>query len=271
MKFSSTTRGQRPPPQFESVVLQKLCERMDREQQIRQRLISAVTYPVGILVVGLTMVAFMATYMLPRFLESAGSALSDPPWPTRVLIAVSDNSGVLVMSSLMVLASLPWLASEVPAAVAIRTWILYRSPVVGTAMGLLERARLCNEFGLLLDAGLTVHRAMKCLVLGDPRLRDALKRATRYLVEGSSLSESFAQTGAFSPTFVAIIEVGEETGRLSKSLVQQAGLLEETAERYIDGAVKMIEPVVMIILGFFVGFVVLGCFLPIYKMVAENL
>lgn len=252
-------------------VLQTLSERLESEKRAREQLVSSLAYPLGILVVGGFMLFFMTSFMLPQFLEAAGPALSDPPWPTKVLMWISDSQSFLFLLLLLALLSIPWLMSDVPAAVNVRNWFLYRSPLLGKINRLNEQARVSHEFGLLLNAGLTVHSALGHLVVGDPRLQKALERSRMELMAGHSLSEAFDFTGEFSKDFVAILSVGEETGKLGSALGHQAAYLEENCSRLVADALKLLEPFAMLVLGFFVGFVVLGCFLPIYQMVAENL
>ncbi|MCA9781880.1 MAG: type II secretion system F family protein, partial [Candidatus Eremiobacteraeota bacterium] len=91
------------------------------------------------------------------------------------------------------------------------------------------------------------------------------------LTTGSTLAQAFAATGEFPTDFVALMEVGEETGRLSRSLHRQAEYLEVQTEREMQDLVKLIEPLTMMVLGAVVGFVILGCFLPIYQVVSQTL
>ncbi len=252
-------------------VLLQLSDRLERAQQIRNQLVSALSYPAAILAGGGVMLVFMTTYMLPRLLSTIGSIIDSPPWPTRVLMALADSGGLIFSLLLMFACSVPWFLSDVSAASRFRNWILFESPVVGTIGSLSEQARLSAEFSMLIEAGMTVTAAMSNLSPSDPTLKDALGEATQGLHSGLSLSESFEKTGRFRKDFVALLEVGEETGRLSQVLKHQADYLEDLVGRLTGDSIKLLEPIAMMVLGFVVSFVILGSFLPVYQLVSQNL
>lgn len=252
-------------------VLKKLSLRMENDYRLRQQLFSALIYPVGILVVAGIMALFMTTYMLPELLNAAGNSLGPPPWPTRVLILLTDWSGTLTILLVASLASIPWLMSSVPMATNLRNWLLFRSPIVGTINREAEFARISGQLALLLYAGLNLDRALVLVATNDPSLEGALAEVLRGITGGSTLAEAFAETGEFSKQFVALVEVGEETGQLHRTLQRQADSQEEELLRTLDEATKLIEPLAMAVLGVVVGFVVIGCFLPIYQVISESL
>lgn len=252
-------------------VLQRLSDNLDKDLRLRQQLKSALTYPVGILIVTALMALFMTNYMLPQLLSAAGTALKDPPWPTRVLSAISEHGGLLTFFFLIMVCSIPWFFSSVPLATQIRNWVLFRSPVVGTVGRNSDLARLSGQLALLLHAGLNLDRALLALRPRDPELRQAIPKVLKGVMRGLSLAEAFSSTGKFSREFVAFVDVGEETGRLGRALDHQSAILEESSRMAVDDAVQFIEPLAMLFLGGLVGFVILGCFLPIYQVVFQGL
>lgn len=252
-------------------VLSELSARMDRLHRSRSQLISALSYPAGILVVTGLMVFFMTTYMLPRFLLAAGPALKDPPWPTLLLMKVASSGAPLTLLLLVAACSVPWFMSEVPAAERARNWVLYESPLIGSIGHSAEMARLCGDLALLLDSGMNLDRALKILTPGDPRLAQSLKDVTRSLHHGETFSQAVCQAQAFPRLFEAFIAVGEETGTLPKLLRTQAEILDADTEHRTNETIRLVEPAALAVLGAVVGFVVLGCFLPIYQLVSDNL
>lgn len=252
-------------------VLSELSVRMDRMHRNRSQLLSALTYPLGILIVTGLLVFFMATYMLPRFLEAAGPALKDPPWPTLLLIKVSQAGVPLALLGLMALCSIPWLMSDVPAAVRARTGFLFDSPLVGSIGKAADLSRLSADLGLMLDAGMTLDRALRAVQPSDPRMEETLERVLQSICQGHSFAEAISQTPNLPRLFEAFVAVGEETGSLPKLLRAQSEMMEADTELRTADAIRLVEPAAMAILGAVVGFVVLGCFMPIYQLVAQNL
>ena len=254
-----------------ALVLNKLGERLDKQQQLRTQLVSALTYPVGIVVVTSLMALFMANVMLPQLLSAAGQALESPSWSTRILLGLSEYSGTVTFLVVIAIASVPWFFSSVPLAIQIRSWLLFRSPGLGTIGRHSELARTSGQLAILLYAGITIHRALGLLESEDPDLEFAYAAALRNIANGLSLTESLAKTEKFERDFLALIEVGEESGRLERALDRQARYLEEQTHEKLQDGIKLIEPLAMVFLGGMVGLVILGCFLPIYQLVAQNL
>lgn len=252
-------------------VLAELSARMDRLHRSRTQLISALSYPAGILVVTALMVFFMTSYMLPRFLLAAGPALKNPPWPTLLLTKIAAAGAPLTLLLLVGACSVPWFLSEVPAAARVRNWVMYESPLIGPIGHSAEMARLCADLGLLLDAGMTLDRSLKILSPGDPRIAEALRAVTRSLHQGETFSEAVRHAQTFSRLFEAFVAIGEETGTLPRLLRTQSEILEADTEHRTSETIRLIEPAALTLLGAVVGFVVLGCFLPIYQLIGDNL
>lgn len=254
-----------------ALVLTKLSERLEKEDNLRRQLLSALMYPLAILVLTGLMGLFMSNFMLPHLLSAVGSTLRDPPWPTKVLATIAAQGGLVTSVFVVVVCCLPWFASSVPQAQAARNWLLYESPVLGRIGRNTEIANLSGQLSLLLNAGLSLDRALMSLSPRAPQLRLAFRQVMSSVTNGCTLAESFRDTGQFSSDFVALVEVGEETGRLSRALEHQSLLLHEATERELQDLVRLIEPLTMLFLGGMVGFVVLGCFLPIYQVAALSL
>jgi type IV pilus assembly protein PilC len=148
---------------------------------------------------------------------------------------------------------------------------MFESPVIGTIGRRSELARLCADLGLLLDSGMTLDRALVTVCPKDPHMTVALKSVLRSIKEGETFTEAVSHVPAFPALFGAFVAVGEETGNLPKLLRAQALLLETDTELRTADTIRLIEPAAMSVLGALVGFVVLGCFLPIYQLIGDHL
>lgn len=254
-----------------ALLLTRLSEQLEKEQSLRRQISSALTYPLGILVLTGLMALFMANFMLPELLSATENALRNPPLPTRVLSYLAQQGGVVSTLCLVILCSIPWLYSSVPQAQSLRHWLLYQSPVLGRLSGNLELSRLSRQLSLMLHTGLTIRKALSSLESSSQAISDGIHRVLQSLSTGATITESFAEAGPFQPDYLAMIEVGEETGRLAIALERQADYLEVNAQRDLQDLVKLVEPLAMIILGCLVAFVMLGCFLPVYQVAAQTL
>ena len=253
------------------LILNRLSTQMEREQNLRKQLLSSLTYPLGILVLTGLMAVFMMNFMLPQLMSAAGGMLKNPPLATRFLLSLSDYGALTTTVLLVALCCLPWFFSSVPQAQAFRTWALFESPVLGKIGNKTEIANLSRQMALLLYSGQTVNRALVALHSRNPKLNRAIEHVLKYVTNGMTLSEAFEEVGGFGRDFTALLQVGEETGRLSLALEKQADFLEMNTQRDLQDLVKLVEPLTMMVLGIVVGVVILGSFLPIYQVVSQTL
>lgn len=252
-------------------VFRELSRRLGDRVNTRERLRSALLYPAAVVGVTGLMVAFMAFYMLPNFMPFVASFRGELPWPTALLMRVTELVVPLTIVSLAGLCSIPWLLSEVPAAAKIRNYLLYESPGLGRLNRCVELAELCEDLELMLSSGVHLLSALRQLQPGDPTLRELVAASGEQISRGLPWWQALESSGVVPPSMVAVVRVAEESGKFGKMLRFQARLLRQDAELARERLLQMVEPVLLFFLGAVVGFVLLACFLPIYQLAAQAL
>ncbi|MEW6280837.1 MAG: type II secretion system F family protein [Candidatus Eremiobacterota bacterium] len=236
----------------------------------RRHLASSLIYPAFVLGSALTMAAFLAFYMLPRFLEITEQHGGELPWLTRVVTYVWNpwSGGCLALFAL--LTGLWWRrVGPTPAGRQMVSRLRFETPGVGPVLQLDAMNRLCHLLAVMLRAGIPVHSAFRLLLregTGYCRLDQALQDAVAQMVDGKPTSASMKVSEVFPPLLVGMVAIGEASGRLDQMLEKYAEIGRQDLEFRVESLLRLIEPMVLVALGGIVGTLVLAAFLPMYRL-----
>ncbi len=251
--------------------LSRLAELGEREAELRSRVLSAAAYPLFVLVIAIAMVAFLMAYVIPKlslvFLETDQVL----PLPTRILLAISH----VVVAWWWVLA-----AAVAAAVLAVRRWsaraqgklaldrLIIAVPALGPLVRKLETARLARNLGMMVGQGVPILQALEVAVgtIDNALLRLALQAARDAVREGSSLAAALAATGRLPAFATNMIAVGEESGTADRALLKVAATYEREADRALRVLTTILEPVLLLLVGGVVMFIVLAMLLPVFQI-----
>jgi general secretion pathway protein F len=251
-------------------VLGQLADFLEDQARLRSRLQSALAYPILMGIIGSAVLVFLITFVVPkvtRMLEDMGQTL---PLPTRLLIAGSDFLAgwwwlLLLLAGVAATAARRYARSEAGRLKLDR--LSLRLPLFGSLNLLLATARLSRTLGTLLHAGVPLLKALAIAVnlLSNRVLRQAVNDAGDAVREGESLAEPLRRSGVFPPMLAQMAAVGERSGELEKMLSRVAETYEHQVELRIAGLLSLLEPVMILLMGTAVGFIVLAILLPIFQ------
>jgi len=254
-----------------SMTLGRWADFSEHQVALRQRIRAALTYPVFMFVIGLGVLFFLMTFVVPtvtKIFSDFGQAL---PWPTLVLIAVSDFLSRFWWALLGGLGVLfLWLRkvfrSEAGALFADRMKL--KLPVAGRLHRKLVVSRWARTLGTLLGGGIPLLQALESSqgVVGNRLFSAALNQVRERVREGEEMALSLKLSGLFPSVLVEMISVGEKSGELGKMLEKVASALENEIESDLRSLVALLEPVMILIMGVGVGFIALSILLPILEM-----
>ncbi|MCC6201399.1 MAG: type II secretion system F family protein [Gammaproteobacteria bacterium] len=258
-----------------SEVLAKIGENLKWQDEQAAQTRRLLIYPAFALVVMLLVFGFLMVSVVPQMvslLAAMGQAL--PP-QTRVLLVVSR----------FLAAYWPWLLGASLAAVAggvvaVRTsWrlrdladeLLLRLPIIGGIARKIMLARFANFFSIMYAAGITV---LDCLragedIVGNAVLREAVRDAGRRIRDGGGISASFAQTELFPPLVIRMLRVGEQSGALEQALNNVCYFYTRDVREAIDQGQALLSPVLIVVLGLFLLWIIAAIFGPIYDLIAQ--
>ncbi|MBC8166219.1 MAG: type II secretion system F family protein [Bryobacteraceae bacterium] len=238
---------------------------------IRKKVILSLIYPSFLLVLVISLVIFLITFVVPNFAQLYGSMSASLPQMTQILIAVGTTAKSYILLILGVI---------VAAVVGFRFWSRTRSaqltidavklktPVFGEIWIKYQVAQFSRVLSTLLQGGIPLVQSLGTASdsLGTPLLTQALEKAVRMVREGQTLSSSLKATGIFPGLSIDMIEVGESTGALPAMLNSVADFYEDDVSNRMQAALSLIEPAIMIFMGIFVAFVLIALYLPIFSL-----
>ncbi len=253
-------------------VLYRIAEYREREQVIARKIQAALAYPGVMMVVGIGTVFVMLTVFMPKFISIFESMKKVLPVPTRILIAASNFmsrnwSGILI--ALAFLSVIFGRAQPSSKKKFLFDLVKLHIPFINKFVRNAEIAKFARTLGLLLKNGLSIHEALNLATdtLDNDALRRQLKEAGREIVQqGSTLSSSLAKVRIFPSFAVNMIAVGEEGGKLEESLSGIAGVYEKEVEQSINVMTSLLEPILILVIGGIVGFIVFAMLLPIFDI-----
>ncbi len=252
-------------------ILDRLAIYLEKSNALRKKVVSALYYPVIIVLLAGAITGFLVFNIIPTFkgiFESFGGKL---PLPTQLLISLSDFLRANSIYFLVFLIILGFIFTKI-----IRTpkgkkqfhRLLIGLPVFGDLVKKVAIAKFSRTFATLIKSGVSVIRCLEIVAktAGNKIIEEAVLEARRFIQEGQPLSLPLEKTGIFPSMVVRMISVGEKSGRLEEMLSKIAQFYEEQTEASIAGLSSLIEPVIIVFLGVIIGGIVVALFLPIIKV-----
>jgi type II secretory pathway component PulF len=252
-------------------ILNRMADALEREEDMRRKVQSAIAYPALILAMGVVTVFVLLAFFLPRVVALFKDYKS-LPIPTKMLIGLSDFvSGswywILIVAILLFAVFRRLTAME--AGRSFLDLLKLSLPLVGVAMQEADIARFARTLSLLIEAGIPLDRGltlaantMKNSVLGHEI--EQLRNQT--VVQGMQISVGLKKAKYFPPLVANMAGVGEEAGRLDESFAEIATFYEKDVDQRTRMATSLLEPILILAVGAIVGFIVAAMLLPIFKL-----
>ena len=253
----------------------RLADQLERDEQLRGKILSAAIYPLLLATVGSIAVTVLLMFVLPRFVELLEGSGASLPRSTAFLLALS---GGLQRYWPMLLVALGGLAAAAVWArntdEGRRMWarFLLGVPLVRTLRRYALAARFARLTGVLLGGGAPLLTALDDTVesIGDPVARDDVVRIRTRVREGASLRQAISDGPLFPPLLAQLVAVGEEAGRLREFLLKAADIFEDRTERSTQRLATLAEPAMIVVFGIIVAFVALSLLQAIYGINAGS-
>jgi len=251
-------------------VLRDLGRHLTRTARLRGQVTGALIYPLFLLLLGATAIFVLMAFVIPSFEELFESFGRDLPRPTRLLIAFSgfvSSWWWAVLAGLGLVLLSAWALMR-RAAVRLRVdRLLLRLPVIGPMLLKLAISRIARTLGALAAGGVPILAALR--ITGETVRNRAIRATFGPMVAsvsaGDTLAAAASKAGLYPPLMVNLIRTGEDTGELAEMLNELAAIYEEEAERAVSGAVKLLEPVLIIVMGAVIAGIVGAVMLPVFE------
>src|SRR5271167_2371193 len=237
----------------------------------RKKLVSSLVYPVLLVVMLVVMLTFLITFVVPQFANLYNQLGADLPPMTMVMLAIGTNAqryAPYILAALVIVGFLLWRWLKSDAGATQMDRIKLRVPLLGDIWLKYQVAIFARMLSTLLSGGLSLVPALETAgeSMQSHLIAHGIEGATRQVREGQGLARSLEQTGVFPEMSVEMMEVGESTGALPAMLNSVAEFYEEDVQNALATAMSLIEPVIMIIMGVVVAFVLISLYLPIFSL-----
>jgi type II secretory pathway component PulF len=258
---------------FLEEALTRVAQFTEAQDDMKKRTLGAVAYPAFLCVVGFSVVTILVVFFVPKFgvLFARLRELNELPAVTDWLLWLSDTLRVHGWWIILILIAGGWFARRWLTTSKGAMWgdhLKLKLPLVGPIFQSLAVARFCRILGTMLRNGVPILRSLEISRngTGNRVLGEAIGEATENISAGQSLAEPLRASGRFPPAVVEMIAVAEQANNLENVLLGVADSLEKTTWRKLDLAVRLIEPMLLLILASAVLFIVVALLLPMLKM-----
>lgn len=258
------------------VILQRLADFMEKAQRLKRKVIGAMIYPSVVISFAVLIVAGIMVAVVPKFKEIFKDFGTELPSMTLMLMGVSEwfVSGtppgwVLLLFSPLGFFLLMKLLKQSQSGRYFVDALKLKIPILGTILAKSSVARFTRTLGTLLAAGVPILEAINITkdTSGNEVYARALASVHDEIREGESFANPLRAAKICDSIVVNMIDVGEETGDLDKMLMKIADNYDEEVETLVDSLVSMLEPVMVVVLGGIVGFIVIALFLPLVHLI----
>ena len=267
--FVSMVRAGETGGQLDNVLM-KIADTYEQEHKLRQKVKSAMTYPIAVLGISVMLLIVMLIFVVPVFAEMFKGLGGELPLPTKILVTMSKQAKYFVPLGFVI---------------AIAAFIGYKKgrlksaqfrhkadklklkiPVFGLLTNKIAIARFTRMLGLLLRSGVPILQALD--IVGDAAGNEVVNRASQDVREsvrtGETMTAPLANHKIFPPMVIQMISVGEDTGALDDMLDKIADFYDQEVESMTESLVSLIEPIMIAFLGGIVGSMVIALYMPMF-------
>lgn len=253
-----------------TLVLRLLANQMKKDHDLRTRVKGAMIYPAIIIIAIFGIGAIVMVYVIPTLAETIKALGTELPWSTQLIIATSDflqHYTLLAIGIIVTVVFTVWRVLKSKAGKERFDKIVLKVPIFGSLVQKFNLARFTRTLAYLISSGIPIVHALEITarVLGNTKYRAAVEQAAKEIQKGKQLNDILRYyPDIFHPMVLQMLKVGEESGKISDMLLRLALYFEEDVNNTTKNMSTIIEPVLMLIIGAFVGFFAISILQPIY-------
>jgi len=253
------------------MVLERLADYTESRQELRQKILNAMIYPIVLTVLALSIVTLMLVYVVPKVVRVFMNTGQELPALTNALIALSQflqDYGLYLGAALGVAMWLTFRLLKNPGPRRARDKFLLRLPVIGRLVRGINTAQFTRTLSILTGSGVPVMDSLQIsgAVITNLPMREAVQEAAARIREGAAIGKSLAESGHFPPICIHLISSGEASGQLDSMLDRAAQNQERDVDGLIAALLGILEPALIVGMGIVVLVIVLAILLPIFEL-----
>lgn len=250
-------------------ILNKLAEFLEKAEKLKKQVKSALTYPVIVIIVGIAVVFGLMTFVVPQFVGILQESNQEIPWVTQTVIDISaffQNYTLLLLAG--IIAFFMIFVNFIKTKEGKKAWDRFtmKVPLFGMLIIKGNLGSFTRTLATMLAAGVPIIDSLEICIdtLDNTQIAKDLTKVRKAVIEGKSITDPLARIQYFPPLITQMIKVGESTGNLDQMLLKVADVFEEEVEELVGNMTKLIEPIILVVLGGIIGFVLIAMYLPIF-------
>lgn len=273
--FTSLVRAGEASGNLERIFFD-LSKSQEKERELKQKIKSALTYPILLVAASLGILVLLVTFAIPRISSMFNTGDMKIPPVTKAIFALSDfmsNHGLAVFGVIIgVIIFLVIFFKKTNPGKKIFNRIIYKMPVINKVMQKNSYQRFCSTFGSLMRAGLPILENLEitALTVGNDEMKEAVIRIGREgLAKGLTMGDAFRKEPVFPQTIRTLVAVGEKAGHTEDIFGTLTEFYETEVDMSVKSLVSLVEPLMLLIMGVMVGGIALAVILPVYQFVGQ--
>ncbi len=253
------------------ITLARLADFLDEQVSFRGKMGSALLYPALMTVVGIGMLIFIFSFVMPRVVGMFAEMKQQLPLITVVLLGLVRFFSTFWWLLLLLAGTAVYYGRRYLRSAEGKERVdqgVLKAPLIGPLVRMIAVSRFARTLGTLLQNGVPMLTALEIVqsVIGNTVLADAVKRSRENVREGESIADPLRRSGLFPAAVVQMVSVGEKSGELEKMLLKVADSFDRTVDNRITGLMSLLQPLIILAMAVVVGFVVVAIMLPIIDM-----
>ena len=256
-------------------VLARLADHLEKEHKMKEKIKSAMTYPLVVITLAIGIVMFILVKVMPTFMTMFENMKTELPMPTKILLSISGFMQSYWWLVLLALIGAIGLASSLyKSSLVYRRrfdYITTKLPVFGILLQKVAIARFSRTLSTVLYGGVPILTALDVVknVTGNINMIEALAEASKDVRDGFTMSDTLKKSGIFTPMVVQMVGIGEETGQLDTMLNKIADFYESDVDDMVARLSSLMEPIMITILGVLIGGIIISVALPMFDAVTN--
>ncbi len=256
------------------LVLQRLAEFQEKAQKIKNKVVSAMAYPVIVLLIAVLIMVFLLAFIVPRFEAIFKDMLGNKPLPdiTRAVIGASNlvkSNWLMLIGGVVVLVVIFKFIARNPSGRQFLDKVALKLPLFGDLSRKSSISRFSRTLGTLVTSGVPILQALNITreTAGNAVVADAVTKVHDAVKEGESIVQPLEASGVFPPMVISMVDVGEETGQLPEMLLKIAEVYDDEVDNAVEGLTSLLEPIMIVLLALIVGTIVIALFMPLISII----
>jgi type IV pilus assembly protein PilC len=256
------------------LILARLADFMEKAAKLKKKVIGAMIYPIVVISIAVGVVSMIMIFVIPKFKQIFVDFHLKLPAPTQMLLAISDffanqyGWAYLIAAPFIITVGLKLIRMSDSGRYATDV-VKLKVPILGSILGKTAIARFTRTLGTLISAGVPILDAINITreTSGNEVYSRALLKVHDAIREGESMADPLRATKVCDAIVVNMIDVGEETGDLDKMLLKVADNYDNDVDVLVGSLISILEPVMVVVLGVIVGFIVVALFMPMISLI----